>query len=297
MKIPVGKTLEAAFSFTFRNFFSVLGTVWFPLLIAVVLVVGLAVFSFTGVQGEFQSETFDRAALMQLLPRFAGVMVWFWFVIIIAGAMIQVGLLRKALGLHPAPVFIFFSLGPDVWRMIGALFLVALISIGLALGFVVAGFVVYGIAHVAIGEPGSYWLAGWAAFVLWCAFIYSMVRLTYFVPVIVVAEQHIGLSRAWDLGRGNFWRILAITIVLSLAVNIVAGMIQSTFAPPFAMTMGQPIPPAEFLKTYMTYMRSMGPLIGIVTILQMIFLYGLMAGAAANAYRAVTAPPEGIQPA
>jgi len=35
MKIPVGRTLEAAFTFVFKNFLSVLGIVWFPMLVAV----------------------------------------------------------------------------------------------------------------------------------------------------------------------------------------------------------------------------------------------------------------------
>lgn len=300
MKIPVGKTLEAAFSFTFRNFFSVLGTVWFPLLVAIVLVAGVAILSFAGMHGDFPDPKTDQAAFLQMLPRLAGILLWFWIVFIIAGAMIQVGLLRKALGLHPSPVFIFFSLGPDVWRMIGALFLVFLVSIGMALGAVVAGFLVYGIAHVALGEPGSYWIAGLAGIVLFCAYIYSIVRLTYFVPVIVVAEHHIGLGRSWELGRGNFWRIILISIVLSFAVNMVSGMIQSTFAPPFMMTFNQHGGAPDFFKIYATYMHSAGPLIGILFIFQTIFLYGLMAGAVANAYRAVTTPPvppEGTQPA
>jgi hypothetical protein len=297
MKIPVGKTLEAAFTFTFRNFFSVVGTVWFPLLVAIVLVVGLAILAFAGMHGNFPDPKIDQAAFLQMVPRLIGLFSWFWFVFIVAGAMIQVGLLRKALGLHPSPVFIFFSLGSDVWRMIGALFLIFLISICLVLAFVAAGFVVYGIAHVAVGEPGSYWIAGLSGFALFCGYIYSIVRLAYFVPVIVVAEHHIGIGRAWELGRGNFWRIILISFVLSLAVNIVTGMIQSTFAPPFIVTPGQPVDPAEFFKMYMTYMHSFGPLLLVLFIVQMIFLYGLMAGAAANAYRAVTAPPEGTQPA
>jgi hypothetical protein len=211
--------------------------------------------------------------------------------------MIQVGLLRKALGLHPGPVFIYFSLGSEVWRMIGAMLLLFVIMVGLAIGFVLAGFVVYGIAHVAMGEPGSYWIAGLAAFVLWCGYIYSLVRVSYFVPVVVVAENHIGIGRAWALAGGNFWRIVAIFLVITLAVNIVASMVSSIFAPSFMMSFNQQSDPAEFLRHYMTYLTTFGPLLGIVYLLQTVLLYGLLVGAAANAYRAVTSAPEGLQPA
>jgi hypothetical protein len=297
MKIPVGKTLEAAFTFLFRNFLSVIGTVWFPMLVAIVLVAAVAILSFAGMSGNFSDIKDNQALLLQILPRLIGIFAWFCVVVIVIGAMIQVGLLRKALGQHPSPVFIYFSLGGDVWRMIGAMFLVFIISMGLALGFTAAGFAVYGIAHVGLGEPGSYWLTALAGIAFFCAYFYALVRLSYFLPVVVVAEHHIGIGRAWELSRGNFWRIIALSIVLSLAVNIVVGIIQSAFAPPFAMTIGQQTDPADLLKLYMSYMHSMAPLLAITTMLQSIFLYGLMAGAAANAYRAVMSPPEGTQPA
>jgi hypothetical protein len=298
MKIPVGKTLEAAFTFGFRNFLSILGTVWFPALVAIALIGGIALLAFAGMHGNFPDPKLDPIGFTHAMVHLGGLMGWVWIVFIVIGAMIQVGLLRKALGLHPGPVFIYFSLGADVWRMIGAMFLIFLIMIGLCIAAVVAGFAAYGIAHVATGEPGSYWIASLAGIVLFCIYIYIAVRISYFVPVVVVAENHIGIGRAWSLAAGNFWRIFAIVIVISLAVNIAAGMLQSAFAPPFMMTFSQPVDPSEFLRNYMHYLSSAGPIIGLVSLLQMVLLYGLLAGAAANAYRAVTSPPpEGLQAA
>ena len=50
-------------------------------------------------------------------------------------------------------------------------------------------------------------LAGIVA-VLW--YIYAAVRLVFFLPAVVVAEEQIGLGRSWALGRGNFWRIIIV---------------------------------------------------------------------------------------
>jgi hypothetical protein len=297
MKIPVGKTLEAAFSFGLKNFLSVLGVVWFPVLAMIVLIGGAAFLAIVSMHGSFPDPKIDPAGFMHTLLHFSALFSWVWAVFLIAASMIQVGLLRKALGLHPGPVFIYFSLGSEVWRMVGAMLLLFVIMMGLAIGFVLAGLAAYGIAHVAMGEPGSYWITGLAAVVLWCGYIYAIVRISYFVPAVVVAENHIGIGRAWSLAGGNFWRIIAIVLVISLAVNIVASMVSSIFAPSFMMTFTQQSDPAEFLHHYMTYLSTFGPLLGIVYLLQTVLLYGLLAGAAANAYRAVTAPPEGTQPA
>lgn len=297
MKIPVGKTLEAAFIFAFRNILSILGTVWFPVLVAGVLIGGAAFLTVSGMHGHIPDPKTQWAAFVQFLLQLIPLLVWAVIVVIVTGAMVQVGLLRKALGLHPSPVFVFYSLGRDVWRLIGASFLLLVIAIGLEIAFVAAGFIVYGVAHATLHEPGSYWIAGAAGVVLFCAYFYCMVRLGYFVPVIVVAEHHIGIGRSWELARGNFWRIIAITIVLSLAIGIVAQMVQAIFLPPFMTTFDEHGDPHMVMQRIMAYFHTVAPILIVVGLFRIIFQYGLMAGAAANAYRAVTPPPEGTQPA
>ena len=120
MKIPVGKTLEAAFSFGLKSFFSTLGVVWFPFLVGIALIGGAIVLSVAGLHGVILDPKMDSAGFVHVLAHLSGAFVLAWVVFLVVGAMIQVGLLRKALGLHPGPVFIYFSLGPDVWRMLGA---------------------------------------------------------------------------------------------------------------------------------------------------------------------------------
>ncbi|MGA9794708.1 MAG: hypothetical protein WBQ17_04145 [Rhizomicrobium sp.] len=295
MKIPVGRTLEAAFTFGLKSFLSVLGTVWLPILVTIVLIGGAVTLSVMSLHGRVFGP--DPTALLHLLVHMSGALALAWIVFMIMGAMIQVGLLRKALGLHPGPVFVYFSLGTDVRRMLGAMLLLSVIYVGVGIGFAAAEVAIFAVAHSLSWGPGGYWIAGIACVVLACAYIYIVIRISYFLPAVVVAENRIGIGRAWALGGGNFWRIVAVVLVIVLAVNIAASMLSSVFAPPFLSTFGPRPDPAEFFHRYLQYMASAGPMLGIVYLLQTVLLYGLFAGAAASAYRAVTSPSEGLKPA
>ncbi len=124
--------------------------------------------------------------------------------------MVTVSLQKKALGNMPAPTFCYFSMGAPVWRMIGATFLallayivIVIVTIGITAALAVAATKFgphFGEAiAVILGIIASFWA------------IYAAVRLFFFLPAVVVAEEQIGLVRAWELGGGNFWRIFAVT--------------------------------------------------------------------------------------
>jgi hypothetical protein len=191
MKIPVGKTLEAAFTFVFRNFLSIFGIFWFPMLVAVVLVGGVLVKIVMGIH-HIPDLTNDPQAFAVLLPELIGFGLWCMVVFIVTGAMIQVGLLRKALGLHPSPVFIFYSLGGDVWRMIGALFLLILIVIAMELGLFAVNGLIYWVGNMMTGKSVAILVVVITGIASFCFYIYAIVRLGYFLPAVVVAEHHIG---------------------------------------------------------------------------------------------------------
>lgn len=291
MKIPVGKTLEAAFTFVFKNFLSVVGIFWFPMLVGLVLIGGVLVRIVIGIH-HFPDPTTDPQTFTRLVVEFIAFDVWLLVVILVTGAMIQVGLLRKALGLHPSPVFIFYSLGSDVWRMIGATFLLIVIVIAVELGLFAANGLLYWLLNAMAGKALAVIAVVVTGIASFCFYVYVAVRLGYFLPAVVVAEHRIGLGRSWELARGNVWRILALVVVIVIAVFFVFGTLQSLFAPPFIMDFTSAhTDPHEVLRSLVVYLRSAGPVLAIVDILQMLFIYGLMAGAVANAYRAVTQTP------
>jgi hypothetical protein len=68
--------------------------------------------------------------------------------------------------------------------------------------------------------PAPIIAAGVAALASFCVYIYVLVRLTFLLIPVVVAENRIGLKRSWQLGRGNFWRMFA--ILLSILIPAIA---------------------------------------------------------------------------
>jgi hypothetical protein len=135
--------------------------------------------------------------------------------------MTVVGVQKKALGLIEGPVFIYFSLGSAVWRLILA-HIVAIIVLYAGIALVALGVVAVFGAGEYFHLPAIYGLVEAVAVVAAIgACAYAFVRLIFFLPPVVVAEGGIGLGRAWQLGAGNFWRIVAPMMGLGMISNIV----------------------------------------------------------------------------
>ncbi|HJW41337.1 MAG TPA: hypothetical protein VJ476_08940 [Rhizomicrobium sp.] len=302
MKIPFERTIAGAYRFAFSNILSVIGICWFPYLILSAMAGGLLYLLWPQIQdlvaaiqtghgpdpAKFQS-TFRLflTAYGVLIPAF-----------LIIGAMVTVGMMRKALGQHPSPVFVFFSLGSQVWRLVGAYFLLALLFYGMIIVLaVVVGGVWAGLNRYSAPAATPVAVTLGIAAGLWC--IYAFVRTYFFVPAIVVAENHIGLRRSWHLGYGNFWRIVGIILIVSLPIGMAASTISSTMLQ-LAMTPGMavqqgPMTNAEFHKLLAELLpaaRRIGPYYVLVQLLYFALLAGLSAGAVATAYKAVTGDTE-----
>jgi hypothetical protein len=222
--------------------------------------------------------------------------------LLLVSSMVTVGVLRKALGQHPGPVFFFFSLGSQVWRLIGSYLLVFLLIWG---GAVVAGgligltyFLLQKAAPTAAGPITV--LLGIAAFLYW---IYAFVRIFFFIPAVVVAENHIGLRRSWHLGRGNFWRIVGILLIMTIPIGIAAQMIEGPVLQFGLGVVQAPIGPhpspdeiRKFFTVLLEAVKKVGPALLLIQLVHWVLLSGLMGGAVANAYNLVTGGPD-IAPA
>jgi hypothetical protein len=290
-KIPVGETISAAYEFTFSNFLSVFGIAWLPYLLFAVVVGGSVFLLAPDLPRLMTQDQFDPMSFVAL-RHVIGV---FWLASLIVGAIVAVGIQRKALGLHPGPVFFYFSLGEPVWRMIFARFLAALVII--LVGLLTAG------AGVAVWFAAGNFLPAYAVpvrvsaiivAVLWL--IYMIVRLSFFLPSVVVAEGRLGLGRSWMLGGGNFWRIVVVFVAVLAPVAIAFGMVR-------AMLLGSFLPPMMFthapanqdfhavmqqiFRTVWQQFRALGPLILVVQGLESIVFMALINGAIAKAYLAV----------
>jgi hypothetical protein len=308
MKIPFEKTLAGAFKFMFSNFLSMIGITWFPFLLLGLLAAGL-VASFLPLFDTLlntASDKWDAPQMIPLVSSLLGSFALLFVAMLLVYAMVGVGLMRKALGQHPEPVYFFFSLGEQVWRMIGAFLLLMLLAWGLMIAFAL-GLAAVSFALSKFAPAAQALVTGLLTFAAILAGIYTFVRLQFFLPAVVVAEHHIGLHRSWNLGRGNFWRIVGIMILVSLPPYIVFTTIfssilqisMSSHAAELAavsphMMQGKMTPEElrQFFKIIFAAIASVWPVLAIMELLYMVALSGMSAGAIATAYKLVTGAPE-----
>ena len=293
MKIPFERTVAAAYRFVLENFVSVLGIGWIPYLLAGLIGIALlsAVLPQLDLVLQSGQEKWNQDQVAQLIGPIAGAGFVFAIAVILAAAMVMVGMMRKALGQHSAPVYFFFSLGSQVWRMIGAYILLLLllwaVTVVIAIAIGIVSFVLVKSAPAA-QMPVTALLACIA--VLWG--IYAVVRVQFFLPAVVVAENHIGLRRSWNLGRGNFWRIVGIVIVIVLPIGIVHSILTNilvqTSVAVHPMTMMNPDEVRLYFAAMMNAARRVWPILLLIELLYMAIVTGLAAGAIANAYNSVT---------
>jgi hypothetical protein len=118
----------------------------------------------------------------------------------------------------------------------------------------------------------------------------------FFLPIIVVAENHISLSRSWALGRENFWRILGILLIMTLPIAFAASTITNSFMQMYMQPIVPGMPSAQLLSNFGHAFVSIAPLYIVVELLYFNFVLAFTAIAGTAAYRFVTggesiAPP------
>jgi hypothetical protein len=292
-KLPVGRSIESAYSFAFRHFFAVLGIVWFPYVVLVAILALPAITLVPRMVGSIETGAFD----FSMLPGLVGLGLLFWLGLMVAGAMVRVGLLRKALGLAEGRIFLYFSLGAPVWRMLGALILLFVILIAMAAASAAIAGIIWGASRQFLSEGGAALAGGIAVFVATCWWIYAAVRIGFFLPAVVVAEEEIGIGRAWTLGRGNFWRIVVVMIASILPVAIAFGILSSLVTSFVPAPMTEPMTFPEAVRMLHDRLVAAGPIGALLQLVYLMLLTGLGTGAVAGAYRAIASQQAGAAPA
>ena len=236
-KIPLERTIGDTYRFAFTNILSIFGIAWLPY----ALMVGVGAAAIWWMWPELSAIDYssqpDVAQNQEIALRLAGkvltVIFPLYLLVYVFFAMVVTGVQRKALGLIQGPVFAYFSLGSEVWRLIGAMILAALIvcaGAALTAGVLAAIFWI----GERQGVPAIYGLVEFVAVIAaMCWFFYMMVRLWFFLPPVVVAEGGFGLARSWQLGGGNFWRIVALVLACVFGPAIVISMVSNIVFMPF----------------------------------------------------------------
>lgn len=302
-KIPVGETIAHAYGFAFREFPKLLGIVWAPL--AVSIAVGLML-----TPGFFGNhvDPGDQDAI----ARFSGRMLPISLLILLPiRAMIATGVSEQALGMRAGTTFVYFSLGASIWRFIASWLLVMVAMIVLVVGIAVVGGILLVIGAVALNHmltspsPAAGVAFAAAILVFYAAIIFLVVRLTFFIPPVVVAERKIDLARVWQLSHGNFWRIFVIGLALVIPLGLIAlaaalmiyGATLFHIFDIFSLAahrVSQPVIEQQ-LQAWSVAIRTKGlalwPAYAIFQLIFGTFSYGLLYSASAFAYREIEPVP------
>jgi hypothetical protein len=302
-KIPLEATLAGAYRFLFSNIVSIIGTLWFPVVLLAGLIGGLVWLVvphawLMGTLPAISKDHVDKDAVMVVMELCAIGIPLLLVGGLLVRAMVAVGILRHSTGEKTSPTLIYFSLGARVWRMVAVILLAVVVYVGLYIAAValmtIVNIVVAAIPHVPPIATGVVNFA--LGLVVVITFAYVMLRLFFFLPAVVVAENKVGLGRAWALGQGNVWRILVILLAVIVPVQFLAGIVfYMTVIPTvvFAAIRQHPEGPEQALA-FLKSLWPLLPLFGGIIFVAAIAITGLMLGAIGTAYKAVTAQAEEI---
>ena len=300
-KIPLGSTIAGSYGFLFTNIVSIIGTMWLPVLLFAALIGAFIcqIVPHDWFQGHFpehvNKDDVHRYVITHMPIIAAGVPV-LALASMLMKAMVNVGILRHAVGEKTSTTFIWFSLGARVWRMVAMSLLFVIVYAVLE----IAALILFGavnlvlhlmpfIPHVVRGL-----MNGLLALAVFLTFIYVIARLFFFLPAVIVAENRISPSRAWELSKGNVWRIVVLVLAVVLPVCVLTGVVvcMTLFATVVPEAIRQhpkgPEQAFEFLRSILPVL----PVIAGIYLVSIIAVTGLALGAIGRAYKAVTVPEE-----
>ncbi|MGN6516077.1 MAG: hypothetical protein ACTHLR_09585 [Rhizomicrobium sp.] len=307
-KIPVFATIGHAYGFATSRFLNILGIVWAPLVAS--MAVGLMLTpGFAGNHIPID----DADAIRRNAAHFAPFVFAFSLFI---RAMIGVGVTELALDKRSGITFVYFSLGARVWRLIGAWLLFILVMILIYIGLIVLTVVVafgggLAVKSLALSQGANAVAVGVLVLVCFLLFfgslVYVLARLTFLIPPVVVNENKIDLARGWELTKGSFWRIFWIGFAIFVPLILAQGILLVSFYGTGIFLQFFDIMHAGMLRQineavmqsridqWSAMLRTQGlrtwPYTAAIGLAIETFACGLLYGAAAFGYRAVTQAP------
>jgi hypothetical protein len=210
-KIPVGRTIAAAYGFTLSQVGSIIGLAW----ISLVAIAVLQFLPYAGGGNPMAMETNPLQAGQQAIQGL-GISI----LVMLLFSVIYVAVTRLALGQKPGGAIAHFALGVPEFRTFGAILLLVLVVIGVALGAAIAGGVLTAMAAALHSEAITGIVLVLVLIAVLGAIAFIAVRLGFLVIPVTVVEEQISLSRGWILSQGNFWRILGVLLATTLPLLV-----------------------------------------------------------------------------
>jgi hypothetical protein len=226
-KIPLSAIVDDAYRFAFHNIGSIIAVVWLPALLFAAIIAGF-LFALLP-HGWHPIQSIGPDDIVAFVNARLGLLFAAMMVIGLAGllvnAMIEVGVMERAIGQKPKHAYFYFSLGARVWLMAAASvlnFIVLLLfaAVETAIAVALHGLVAAQIARGWVILFDIVQAVGWIVL-----FVYCNVRLFFFLPAVIVAEKRLGLFRSWSLARGNVGRSIVIFLGVVLPIWLVTSMI------------------------------------------------------------------------
>ena len=279
-KIPVGATIAHAYRFAFGSFFTLLRVLWIALALQLVLMIPLLGRMVLFLQAMRNK---DPAALSFLGP----------FLLVIPFALVLffvqlTAVTETALGRRTDSSWFQFPVGKKMWRLFGGFILAGLAIGALAVCyFVTVGLLAFFLKPVA-GKDGAALLALVLVLVGEAGMAFLAVRFLFLLAPVNIAEQRMGVDRAWMLSRGNFWRSFWIILSVYAPFLVVQEGLMVAFAgwPP-AFGAGEAARLAWNIAALSAMVRHWPVLVPIHALVMVLYL-GAGCGAQAFAYRKLT---------
>ncbi|HEV2562711.1 MAG TPA: hypothetical protein VGT78_11275 [Rhizomicrobium sp.] len=293
-KIPVGQSIGGAYGFLFGRILTIIGLSWLP---AVFYAVARLFFIQHASAGMLAAMHGQSVPLQDHLFHLG---FFLFFILLIS--IIAVSLTREALGLGGERVLAHFVIGGKEIRLFFALvrFYILLIVLIVALVILVVAVGMATKTALAQGMVPAQWpvqhaALGLAMLLACLAVLFVVLRLTFLLAPVTVAEEHAKLSRAWSLSAGNFWRMLAIFLACAVPVFLILVAAEYALLGPQLRDIAHQMwtsgkhPDPDVL--YRMSQDNILPLVAIATV-GLVVLSALFAGASAAAYRALVPLPE-----
>jgi len=276
-RISVAGAIRFAYGFAFTQIGAIIGLVWLPLVLVAILQF-LPYALGTAYPGGDPGQTGESAALNLVFSTAAFALY----------AMNGVAVTRQALGLRQGTASVHFAFGWPEWRMFAAIVISGLIFVASIGVYVMIGTALFAVVR---SMPFLDVAAEIYTFVGLCAVVWLALRLFFLLPPIIVVEERVDFLRAWILSRGNFWRIfaviLAVTVpILLIQIAAIAAIVGPGIFAPLPDNQGA-LSLALQARIAMVD-RHMASMIGLALVLAP-FSLGLTLGASSSAYRALAA--------
>jgi hypothetical protein len=209
-RIPVFQTVSRTYGFLLGDIATILQVTWLPMLVVAVLnfyVGGASMDEAIAAKGE------PGASQM------AGASYLVGFLALLANVMVLVALLRVVMfGQRPgnAPFYLWFGMTEARLVLTYILLTIAAIA-GVIGGGILLGLL--GAVSAGAGAAGS--VVGLLSSVLIVVIVWVFLKLVI-VPAVVVAENNLGVERAWELMKGNALRMFGVLVLVYIPLGAVA---------------------------------------------------------------------------